>query len=158
MENHNKTRAPFLTQSLFGMKRKVLIRKIVICGTTLILLCFILNSCKKEESVQEKTLTIDLNDQVNAALLSPRGYVIIDNSIIVAYTGFYDLPYAAADATCTNCSGKLKYTGISWVVWECAGCGSKFGWDGNVDEGPATQALKVYNVGKAGNILTVHLN
>jgi hypothetical protein len=117
-----------------------------------------LKSCSKDEPVQEKTLTIDLNDQANAALLAGRGYIVIDNKVIVAYTGFSDLPYTAADCACTYCGGQLRYTGYSYVIWECPDCHSQFGWNGAIDSGPATNSLKVYIVSRSGNILTVHLS
>jgi hypothetical protein len=140
------------------MKRREMIKKVVLGGITLGILPTVLNSCsKKDEAKQEETLTVDLNDQANAVLLNAGGYLVINNRIIVAYTGFKDLPYSAADASCTYCGGHLKYTGTAWVVWECSDCHSKFGWDGNIDNGPATNALKVYNVSSLGNILTIHL-
>ena len=134
-----------------------MIKKAILGGATLAFLPSVLKSCSEDEPIKEETLTIDLNDQANAALLSAGGYVVINHQIIVACTGFGDLPYTAADAFCTYCTGNLKYTGTSYVVWECSDCHSKFGWDGNVDSGPATNPLKVYRVSKLGNILTVHL-
>ncbi|MGD0340455.1 MAG: hypothetical protein ABSA76_01930 [Bacteroidales bacterium] len=140
------------------MKRRDRINKVVLVGTTLVFLSSVLTSCsKKDEAIQEKTLTIDLNDQANAALLTVRGYTVIDNKIIIAYTGFSDLPYTAADCACTYCGGQLKYSGYSYVIWECSDCHTTFGFDGSIYSGPATTTLKHYIVSKLGNILTVHL-
>jgi hypothetical protein len=140
------------------MQRREMIKKAIIGGAILASLLSVLNSCsKKDEPKQEETLTIDLSDQANAALLTVRGYIVIDNKIIVAYCGFGDLPYTAADCACTSCGGQLKYTGYSYVVWECPDCNSTFGFDGSIYGGPATTVLKHYIVSKSGNILTVYL-
>jgi Rieske Fe-S protein len=147
------------------MKRRNLIQKVFLGGTALALLVTVLNSCSKKEEEEatptNKTITIDLSAAKYSSLLATGGTYLIDSlNIKIVNTGNTigsgAWNYLAARNFCTQDQGSLNYVPPNYY-WQCSTCPSSFEYTGTVRTGPATTPLKVYAVGKAGNILTIIL-
>lgn len=145
------------------MTRRDLIQKVLIGGTTFLILPPVLSSCSKDDgddnggtggSNPPKTITVDLTSAANAALNSIGGY-IVTQGIIVANTS---AGYLALDSVCTHQGCTVTYNpGSNNFPCSCqgAGHGSVYSTTGSVVTGPAPAALKSYAVAKNGNILTI---
>lgn len=144
------------------MTRRDLIQKVLIGGTTFLVLPPVLSSCSKDEDppVDPGTggnkLTIDLTNPTYSALNTVGGYVIVQG-LIVANTS---TGYVALDGTCTHQGCAITYSSTT-NNFPCscqgAGHGSVFNTTGSVSNGPAATALKSYAVSKSGNTLTITL-
>ncbi|MCX6220558.1 MAG: Rieske (2Fe-2S) protein [Bacteroidia bacterium] len=97
--------------------------------------------------------TLDLTSPTYAALNSNGGSIVKDN-IIVARTSAG--VYVALTSICTH----QQYNPIAFESaanrFHCPNHGSNFGVDGSVINGPATSALKKYNVQLTGTNLRIY--
>jgi len=97
--------------------------------------------------------TLDLTSPTYAALNSNGGSIVKDN-IIVARTAAG--VYVALTSICTH----QQYNPIAFESannrFHCPNHGSNFGVDGSVINGPATSALKKYNVQLTGTNLRIY--
>ena len=140
------------------MTRRDLIQKVLIGGTTLIVLPSVLSSCSKDENnnggggTGGDVITIDLSKPDYAALNTAGGTVIV-KSIIVANTG---TSFVAIDSICTH-QGCIIGFSLADNNFPCPCHGSVYSLTGSVVNGPTTVALKSYPVSKSGDILTISL-
>lgn len=146
------------------MTRRDLIQKVLIGGTTFLLLPPVLSSCSKDDSndngnggpTTPKTITLDLTNASYAALNTAGGY-ITTQGIIVANTS---AGFIALDGICTHQGNAVTYN-LASHNFPCSrqeeGHGSVYSPTGSVIAGPAPAALKTYAVAKNGNILTITL-
>lgn len=141
------------------MKRRELIRKAFLGGAVVVLTPTVISSCSKAEdpgttnnSGGEK-LTIDLTNANYAALNNAGGSVVVQGKII-ANTG--NNVFIALDSACTHNGCTVAYNQAA-NNFPCPCHGSVFSNTGSVVTGPATLALKSYQVRKSGNTLTVSL-
>ncbi|MCK9639826.1 MAG: Rieske (2Fe-2S) protein [Prolixibacteraceae bacterium] len=97
--------------------------------------------------------TLDLTSPTYAALNSNGGSIVKDN-IIVARTA------AGTFVALTSICSHQQYNPISFESgnnrFHCPNHGSNFGIDGSVINGPATSALKKYNVQLTGTNLRIY--
>jgi len=140
------------------MTRRDLIQKVLIGGTTVLIIPKVLTSCSKDNSGDPtggnngNTLTLDLTDARYSALNTAGGSVNVQG-IIVANTS---AGYVALDNTCTHQGCSIGYSSPN-NNFPCPCHGSVFSPTGSVVNGPATVALKSYSVAKTGNALTITL-
>jgi cytochrome b6-f complex iron-sulfur subunit len=142
------------------MTRRDLIQKVLIGGTTLLVIPSVLNSCTKDGNADNNgdggdggnSLTLDLTNPTYAALNSVGGSVVVQNIIVVNTSA----GYIALDSICTHQGCTISYSSTS-NNFPCPCHGSVFSATGSVVNGPATVALKSYQVSKSGNILTIAL-
>lgn len=138
------------------MTRRDLIQKVLIGGTTLLVLPSALNSCSKNDTIDpggtggNKNINIDLTNPTYSALNNVGGSLIVQG-IIVANTS---TGYVALDSTCTHQGCAVGYSSTN-NNFPCPCHGSVFSITGAVVNGPATTALKSYPVSKVGNTLTI---
>ncbi len=144
------------------MKRRELIQKVLIGGTTVILLPSAICSCSKNDDpdpgpggggTPPKTITIDLTSPTYAALNTAGGQVIVQN-IVVANVGS-DI-FIALSSVCTHEGGTVVYS-LASNKFICQTHFSEFSNTGGVLKGPATTGLKSYTITKSGNTLTITL-
>jgi len=138
------------------MKRRELLRKVVVGGTTLLVIPAVLQACKKDTDTADETgggskLTVDLSNPDNAALNKAGGYIIVSN-VIVINKGNDN--YTAMSSICTHAGCTVSYSAAANNL-PCPCHGSLFDIGGAVLKGPATKPLTVYPVSKSGNILTI---
>lgn len=140
------------------MTRRELIQKVLIGGTTLIVVPTILQSCSKVNDLpgnnnnNSNKLTLDLTNPSYSALASSGGSLVY-MGVIVANTGNSFIALASA---CTHAGCTVRYNS-SGNNFPCDCHGSLFSPSGSVLNGPATVALKSYPVSKSGDILTITL-
>lgn len=140
------------------MTRRDLIEKVLIGGTTLLVVPSVLSSCSKEEDPNGNggtggdKLILDLNDPAYSALKTAGGSVI-KQGIIVANTGS---SFVAIDSICTHQGCTIGYS-LTDNNFPCPCHGSVYSTTGSVVNGPTTVALKSYPVSKSGDILTISL-
>lgn len=145
------------------MTRRDLIQKVLIGGTTLVVVPSVLNSCSKEgeddnggnNNTGTNKFTIDLTEQNYASLNTAGGFVVIAaKKIIVANTG--NNVFVALSSECTHEGCTVAYNATA-NNFPCPCHQSLFSSTGSVLNGPATIALKSYPVVKEGNVLTITL-
>ena len=145
------------------MTRRDLIQKVLIGGTTLVIVPAVINSCSKDDESDNggnnntgtNKLTIDLTDQNYAALNTAGGFVVIAaKKVIVANSG--NNVFVALSSECTHDGCTVTYNATS-NNFPCPCHQSLFSSTGTVVNGPATTALKSYPVVKEGNVLTITL-
>jgi cytochrome b6-f complex iron-sulfur subunit len=147
-----------LNQKHKSMTRRDLIGKVLIGGTTLLVIPSVLSGCSKEEDpggdggTGGDVITLDLNNPAYSVLNTAGGSVIV-KSIIVAYTG---TSYVAIDSICTHQGCTIGYS-LSDNNFPCPCHGSIYSLTGSIVNGPTTVALKSYPVSKSGSILTISL-
>ncbi|HOW09795.1 MAG TPA: Rieske (2Fe-2S) protein [Bacteroidales bacterium] len=142
------------------MTRRDLIQKVLIGGTTFLVIPSVMASCSKDNSGDPGTggngngnkLTLDLTDAKYAALNNSGGFVNVQGIIVANTTA----GYVALDNTCTHQGCGIAYSAAS-NNFPCPCHGSVFSTTGSVINGPATVALKSYSVSKSGNTLTITL-
>ena len=141
------------------MTRRDLIQKVLIGGTTILVVPNVLSSCSKDSTGDNNngggdgnTLTLDLTDAKYSVLNTVGGSVNVQG-IIVANTS---AGYVALDNTCTHQGCGISYSSTA-NNFPCPCHGSVFSTTGSVVNGPATVALKSYGVSKSGSILTITL-
>lgn len=144
------------------MNRRELIQKMIIGGTTLVIVPSILESCTKDSTTDPGTggnnpppsgskITIDLTSATYSALNTVGGYKVVQ-AIIVANTG--NNTFVAVDSACTHNGCGVEYNNTS-ANFVCPCHGSVFSKTGSVVNGPATTALKSYQISRTGDILTI---
>ncbi|NSW95453.1 MAG: Rieske (2Fe-2S) protein [Bacteroidales bacterium] len=145
------------------MTRRDLIQKVLIGGTTVLVVPSVISSCSKEEdgdnggngNTGTNKFTINLTDQNYASLNTAGGFVVIaTKKIIVANTG--NNAFVALASECTHEGCTVTYNATS-NNFPCPCHQSLFSSTGAVVNGPATVALKSYPVAKEGNVLTITL-
>jgi cytochrome b6-f complex iron-sulfur subunit len=140
------------------MTRRDLIQKVLIGGTSLIILPTALNSCSKDDPPDtggnggNDEINIDLTNPTYAALNNVGGSAIVQG-IIVANTS---TGYVALDSVCTHQGCTIGYSSTN-NNFPCPCHGSVYSTTGAVINGPATAAVKSYAISKSGNILTITL-
>jgi len=139
------------------MTRRDLIQKVLIGGTTFLVIPPILNGCSKDEENGTtgnggNKLTLDLTLPAYSALKNAGGSVIVQEIIVANTSG----GYIALHSVCTHQGCTISYSS-SLNNFPCACHGSVFATNGSVVNGPATVALKSYSVSRSGDILTINL-
>jgi cytochrome b6-f complex iron-sulfur subunit len=148
------------------MKRRELIRKALLGGTTLFVAPAFITSCSKDEDPLNNggnngggtdtggnKITIDLSSPVYSDLNSAGGSKVVQ-SVIIANTGS-DV-FVALSSVCTHEGCTVNYIHAA-SNFQCPCHQSMFAKTGSVINGPAATALKSYPVSKSGNILTISL-
>lgn len=139
------------------MTRRDLIQKVLLGGTTLIVLPSVLESCAKPDPGPgpgpggSGDLTIDLASPSNSALNTVGGSVVT-SGVIVANIGSGQ--FVALASTCTHMGCTIGYSSAN-NNFPCPCHGSVFSTTGSVLNGPAGTALKSYTVTRSGDILTI---
>ncbi len=141
------------------MERRKFFRNFAIGGSLLLTAPVLFNSCSDDSEDDNNNNnnntgggnTVDLNDPAYAALKTVGGYAYKGDIIIIRST---DTVYLALSKLCTHSNCTVTYNSSSKDI-PCPCHGSKFNTDGAVLNGPATSALKKYNVKQEGNILTI---
>ena len=124
----------------------------------LLLPCFLSSCSKPEENNDGPTIQVDLTDTTFHHLLHKNGYWEIGD-IIVGNTG---TRYMAASAFCPACMNRtiifqlVSHNG-DWSYWSCQECDLWWDAGGTSVRGALGYTLKVFNITKSGNILTIHL-
>ena len=112
-----------------------------------------LTSCSKDESTvvpASVNLMIDLSSPSNAALGNSGGY-IVNSNVVIANIG--NGSYVAASLTCPHENrNSIRYQGNSFY---CPEHGATFNNSGTCTNGITNKTLKIYNVSKSGNTLTI---
>lgn len=138
------------------MNRRDLIRSIAIGGATIILPPMVFTTCEKgsdpggNNNGTGNDLKIDLTLPANADLLSPGGFVVVSDVIVINSAG----TYIALSVICTHAGCRVSYNASAGNL-PCPCHGSVFSTAGAVVNGPADSPLPVYSVTKSGNILTI---
>ena len=140
------------------MKRRDLIKKAMLGGTTLILMPTAFNSCSKDKENNDEAgiiFTIDLTDPTYAALKNGGGSFVYGNQIIVVNSGQWG--FWAFDSQCTHagCTVQVIWPPLGTTLFRCPCHSSTFDDYGKVVAGPATTDLKEYRVVKSGDILSI---
>ena len=102
-------------------------------------------------------LCLDLSDPGNKELSTAGGSLVVDapnDTIIVVRVS--DTEVVAVSDICTHSGCENLYTASS-RTFDCPCHGSKFSLTGQVINGPARRALKVYTATLANNTVTVTL-
>jgi cytochrome b6-f complex iron-sulfur subunit len=141
------------------MERRKFFRNFAIGGSLLLTAPVLFNSCSDDSEDDNNnnnnntggSITVDLNDPAYAALKTVGGYAYKGDIIIIRST---DTVYLALSKLCTHSNCTVTYNSSSKDI-PCPCHGSKFNTEGAVMNGPATTALKKYNVKQDGNILTI---
>ena len=141
------------------MTRRDLIQKVLIGGTTFLILPPVLTSCSKDDGdnggnppPQDKKITLDLTNPTYAALNTVGGFILTQGLIVANTPG----GFIALDSTCTHQGCTIGYSSTA-NNFPCPCHGSVYSTTGGVLNGPTTVALKSYQASKAGNILTITL-
>lgn len=112
-----------------------------------------LTACSKDESTvvpASVNLMIDLSSPSNAALGNNGGY-IVNSNVVIANIG--NGSYVAASLTCPHENrNSIRYQGNSFF---CPEHGATFNNSGTCTNGITNKTLKIYNVSKSGNTLTI---
>ena len=98
---------------------------------------------------------IDLTDANNKDLAAAGGAMLVDmasDTIMVVRVS--DTQVVAVSAICTHAGCSMDYLADQDQI-DCPCHGSRFSTTGQVLRGPATRALRVYNVTLANNMITV---
>ena len=95
--------------------------------------------------------TLDLNDAANANLSSNGGYVVVNNSVVVARANNGE--YVAATRTCSH--EPRKAMRLRNNEWYCGVHGARFGLDGRGLNGNGRNGLRIYNTQLNGTMLRV---
>ncbi len=134
------------------MNRKEFLEKIGI-GAALALTATCLGACSKNNDLQplgEISLTLDLTDASNAALLKNGGY-IINNRIVIARTNSGD--YVAATQRCSH-EGTYAII-LKNDEWLCTDHDARFDLTGNGLNSNGNKGLTIYKTSLNGEILTI---
>jgi cytochrome b6-f complex iron-sulfur subunit len=140
------------------MTRRELIQKVLVGGTTLILVPAILQSCTKVNDLpgnnnnNSNKVTLDLTNP-SYSVLATAGGSLVYMGVIVANTGTSFIALASA-CTHSGCTVRYNHGGNNFP---CDCHGSLFSSSGSVLNGPATTALKSYPISRSGDILTITL-
>lgn len=137
------------------MTRRDLIQKVILGGTTLIVMPFTLESCSKETNPGNNNSDPHTIDLANPAysVLNTAGGSKVDRGVIVANTG--SGVFIALDSTCTHLGCTVEYDAAR-NNFPCPCHDSLFSSSGSVINGPATKALSQHTVTRAGDILTIN--
>ncbi len=142
-----------------SMTRRDLIQKVLIGGTTFLILSPVMSSCSKDEAdnggtppPQGKKITLDLTNPTYSALNTVGGFFLTQGLIIANTAG----GYVAIDSTCTHQGCTIGYSSTA-NNFPCPCHGSVYSVTGAVLNGPTTVALNSYSASKSGNILTIIL-
>lgn len=137
-------------------RRNFLKSSITLCGVGVVGSLAFLESCKKNNSVNQTAqgptvnFTLDLTAPANSALNSSGGSVSSNNVVVANHNG----SYIAVAQACTHngCSVNYNASGNNFI---CPCHNGVFNANGTVKSGPPPTALKQYTVTKSGNILTI---
>lgn len=140
------------------MERKDFIKKFAVGGSILLTAPVIFSSCSEDDDLVEPTnndpsagITINLTASAYSDLGEIGGYAYKDDIIIFRTA---DNTYLALSKKCTHQGCNVTYNHSDGNV-PCPCHGSVFNTSGAVLNGPASTALKRYNVKKDGNTLTL---
>jgi cytochrome b6-f complex iron-sulfur subunit len=123
------------------MDRKTFLSSLGLSAASLVM-ASCLGSCKNETPAPTVDFTIDLTDPAYAALNAPGGYVYL-NGVIIAKTTNGNI--VAVSQACTHEGAAVQYQSNNNQFY-CPRHGAAFGTSGNVTNGPASSALKMYTV------------
>jgi cytochrome b6-f complex iron-sulfur subunit len=97
--------------------------------------------------------TLDLTQPGNQSLNSIGGSLVTADGIIIGRTG--SASFVAVSSACTHQGTTIQFQNNNNRFY-CPNHGSTFALDGNVTNGPATQALSKYNTSFNGNSLRIY--
>ena len=146
------------------MKRRAVIKNVLLGGTALVIMPPVFTRCSNEDPLTgpgvtyepELYLTIDLNDPVYSILKKYHGQVIIDSKQLIIVNSGLNAFYAAySQCTHNGCTLQFIEDSSSDIVWHCPCHSSGFDVVGKAICGPAVKDLKVYNVTRTKDILTI---
>ena len=139
------------------MDRKEFIYKFGV-GTAALTVCNCMIGCSGEDDVTgpepppaNVDFTLDLNDPANSVLNNNGGSVYRDRIIVGRVNA---TTFIALSQTCTH-QGTTVLFELSNNRIHCPNHGSNYNLEGNVINGPATQALRKYNTTLTGNLLRI---
>jgi len=137
------------------MDRRDFIQKTLLAACGVAAVSAALESCSKSNSTPapsgpSSNFSIDISTPQYSALQTNGGAVYANNLIIARdntgkFVALYDV--------CTHAGCTIQFNGTNQFPCPCHG--SIFDENGNVVNGPATQALKKYTTSLVGNILTI---
>jgi cytochrome b6-f complex iron-sulfur subunit len=140
------------------MERKAFIQKFAIGSSLLLTAPVLFTSCSDGndevvDDIKNPTggIKVDLNNQNFSALKIVGGYAYTGDIIVIRSS---DTAYIALSKICTHEGCTVTYNKDSNQL-PCPCHGSVFTATGGVVTGPAQTNLKVYNVKKEGDILTI---
>jgi cytochrome b6-f complex iron-sulfur subunit len=139
------------------MKRRKALEKIVIGTGTFFILPTTIMSCEKEPEPDGNggnggnDVQINMDEAKYSGLLVAGGFVV-EGDIIIANTG--NDTFIALSSVCTHQGCTISYDSGN-NNFPCPCHGSVYNTSGAVAVGPATTAVKKYNVTRNGNVLTI---
>jgi cytochrome b6-f complex iron-sulfur subunit len=140
------------------MERKVFIKKFAMGSSLLLTTPLLFNACSDgNDDVLDDVnnpgggVKVDLNNQNFSALKTVGGYAYTGDIIVIRTT---ETAYIALSKICTHEGCTVGYNKDTNQL-PCPCHGSVFTATGSVVTGPAQSNLKVYNVKKEGDILTI---
>ncbi len=146
------------------MKRRAVIKNVLLGGTALVILPAVFTRCSDDNPLSgpgvtyepELYLTIDLNDPAYSILKKYHGHVVIDSKrLIIANSGLNGFYAASSQCTHNGCTLQFVEDSSSDIVWHCPCHSSGFDVAGKAIRSPAATNLKVYNVARTNDILTI---
>ena len=142
------------------MKRNEFLSAVGVSAATLVFAPF-LTSCSKGSgaaadpgtggNANSVDFTLDLTAAANAPLVT-NGGSLVNNGVIIAKTSGGS--YIAVASACTHQGYTIIFDSAN-NRFHCNNHGSNYSTSGSVLLGPATTALKVYNVSLSGNNLRI---
>ena len=141
------------------MRRHEFLTALGVSAGTVIFAPF-LTSCSKSSTMDAPSppaggaldFTLDLSLPANSAL-NTNGGSLLKSGVIVARTS--GGTYVAVASSCTHQGSTVEFNNTS-TQFHCPNHGSNFAATGAVVNGPATTALKMYNVTLTGTSLRVY--
>jgi cytochrome b6-f complex iron-sulfur subunit len=140
------------------MERKDFIHKFAIGSSLLLTAPLLFNACSDgNDDVLDDVnnpgsgIKVDLNNQNYSALKTVGGFVYVGDIIVIRST---ETAYLALSKICTHEGCTVAYNKDTNQL-PCPCHGSVFTATGSVVTGPAQSNLKVYNVKKEGDMLTI---
>ena len=141
---------------------------------SLLVILAVSNACKKQATITDPIPDVPVNITINMALpkyshlLNANTFVFEEGGVKgVAIVHYNNDEYYAFDRCCTYESSKScaqVEVDSSFLIFRCGQttasgfqkcCDSKFLFDGNVFNGPATYGLKMYALNKQGSLITI---
>ncbi len=144
------------------MKRKEFLRSVG-AGAAFAVLYPCMGSCSKDSTngnivvePDEVNFTVDLNSE-EGQKLNANGSFILKNYVVVAKN--LEGEFVAASQVCSHQQyDQVRFVSIEGGIFHCDVHGSKFAQDGsplNQVQGDVAKPIKIYNIERNGDILTI---
>lgn len=117
-------------------------------GSAAVLLAACAAGCKKKNTTQPVSFTVD----ISSGPLATNGGSLVKNGVIIARTTTG--AFIAVAAACTHQGVTVNFVSSS-TSFSCPGHGAQFNANGTVTQGPAATNLKKYSTSLSGTTLTV---